>query len=95
MKHKFSTYSFRICLISANANNADRQQKGGNNLPSNVARMARALKKVGIVEHGPHKGEKRVQVVCYQAGVGTSSSSFFDSAFQGKLHLTHEIPVQN
>ncbi|TAQ87103.1 hypothetical protein B7494_g4572 [Chlorociboria aeruginascens] len=57
--------------------------KGGNNLPSNVARISRSLAKVGIIEHGPQTGEKIGQVVCYQSGVGTGNLGVLDKAWQG------------
>lgn len=57
--------------------------KGGNNLPSNVTRMSRALKKVGVVEHGKDKGQPRAQVVYYQSGVGTGNLGVVDKMWQG------------
>jgi uncharacterized protein (DUF2235 family) len=64
--------------------------KGGNNLPSNVARMSRAFKKVGVVEYGPEKGEKRAQVVYYQSGVGTGNLGVVDKMWQGTVHFTDD-----
>ncbi|EHK97522.1 hypothetical protein M7I_6732 [Glarea lozoyensis 74030] len=57
--------------------------KGDNNLPSNVARLSRALKKVGEVSYGPEKGQKRAQVVYYQSGVGTGKLGTLDKVWQG------------
>jgi uncharacterized protein (DUF2235 family) len=65
--------------------------KGGNNLPSNVARMSRVLKKVGVVEHGPDKGESRTQVVYYQSGVGTGRLGVVDKMWQGSTPLARDL----
>jgi uncharacterized protein (DUF2235 family) len=59
--------------------------KGDNNLPSNVARLSRALKKVGEVSHGLDKGQKRAQVVYYQSGVGTGKLGMVDKVWQGRM----------
>jgi uncharacterized protein (DUF2235 family) len=61
--------------------------KGDNNLPSNVARLSRALKKVGEVSYGPEKGQKRAQVVYYQSGVGTGKLGTIDKVWQGEILL--------
>lgn len=57
--------------------------KGVDNLPSNVARLSRALKKVGEVSYGEDKGQKRAQIVYYQSGVGTGNLTWLDKSWQG------------
>jgi uncharacterized protein (DUF2235 family) len=69
--------------------------KGGNNLPSNVARMSRALKKVGLVEYGPDKGQNRSQVVYYQSGVGTGNLGVVDKMWQGAVYFTDNSQAWN
>jgi uncharacterized protein (DUF2235 family) len=64
--------------------------KGGNNLPSNVARMSRALKKVGVVEYGPDKGQNRAQVVYYQSGIGTGNLGAVDKMWQGTVDFVDD-----
>ena len=69
--------------------------KGGNNLPSNVARMSRILKKVGVVEYGPDQGQDRSQVVYYQSGVGTGNLGVIDKMWQGAVYLNNDAQSQN
>ncbi len=61
--------------------------KGTEDYSSNVARLSRAISRVGVTE----SGEKIPQIVYYQSGVGTGSLTYLDKQRQG-MFLLSEYP---
>ena len=69
--------------------------KGGKNLPSNVARIGRLIASEGFAETSPAGQPSNViqvpQIIYYQSGVGTGDLTWLDKRVQGACILMSKL----